>query len=63
MFPKLAAMDKKHRASKFQTLRRRANVEGVALHSYRYAWAERAKAAGCLGRFAQVALGHGPVMA
>ena len=28
------------------------------MHSYRYAWAERAKTAGYPERFAQVALGH-----
>jgi integrase len=28
------------------------------IHSYRYAWAERAKMAGCPERFAQEALGH-----
>jgi hypothetical protein len=28
------------------------------LHSYRYAWAERAKVAGFPERFAQMALGH-----
>jgi integrase len=30
----------------------------VSLHSYRYAWAERAKKAGYPERFAQEALGH-----
>jgi hypothetical protein len=30
----------------------------VTLHSYRYAWAERAKQAGYPERFAQIALGH-----
>jgi integrase len=30
----------------------------VTLHSYRYAWAERAKVAGYPERFAQEALGH-----
>jgi len=30
----------------------------VTLHSYRYAWAERAKVAGYPERFAQLALGH-----
>jgi methionyl-tRNA formyltransferase len=30
----------------------------VTLHSYRYAWAERAKTAGYPERFAQLALGH-----
>ena len=33
-------------------------IEGVTLHSYRYAWAERAKTAGYPERFAQLALGH-----
>jgi integrase len=33
-------------------------IKGVSLHSYRYAWAERAKAAGYPKRFAQEALGH-----
>ena len=30
----------------------------MSLHSYRYAWAERAKTAGYPERFAQMALGH-----
>jgi hypothetical protein len=30
----------------------------VTLHSYRYAWAERAKIVGYPERFAQLALGH-----
>ncbi|MCX6903295.1 MAG: hypothetical protein NTW03_07425 [Verrucomicrobia bacterium] len=33
-------------------------IKGVTLHSYRYAWAERAKACGYPERFAQEALGH-----
>ena len=33
-------------------------IEGVTLHSYRYAWAERAKTVGYPERFAQAALGH-----
>ena len=36
----------------------RLNITGVTLHSYRYAWAERAKTAGYPERFAQEALGH-----
>jgi integrase len=32
--------------------------QGVTLHSYRYAWAERAKAAVCPDRLAQEELGH-----
>jgi integrase len=31
---------------------------GVTLHSYRYAWAERAKTCAMPERFAQEALGH-----
>src|SRR5438874_1438 len=33
-------------------------IKGVSLHSYRYAWAERAKTCGYPERFAQLALGH-----
>jgi len=58
LFPRLAGMDEKHRASLFQRACRRVKVKGVSLHSYRYAWAERAKVAGYPERFAQEALGH-----
>jgi integrase len=34
------------------------SIDGVTLHSYRYAWAERAKSCGYPERFAQEALGH-----
>ena len=61
LFPRLAALDEKHRASLFQRACRRVGVEGVSLHSYRYAWAERAKKAGYPERFAQEALGHNSV--
>ena len=37
---------------------RTVGVVGVSLHSYRYAWAERAKMAGYPERHAQNALGH-----
>ena len=47
-----------HRATEFARACRRAGVQGVTLHSYRYAWAERAKSAGYPERFAQEALGH-----
>jgi integrase len=33
-------------------------IKDVTLHSYRYGWAERAKAAGYPERYAQVNLGH-----
>jgi integrase len=58
LFPRLTAMDEKHRASLFQRACRRVKITGVSLHSYRYAWAERAKTAGYPERFAQEALGH-----
>ena len=58
LFPRLFAMDEKHRASLFQRACRRVKVAGVSLHSYRYAWAERARKAGYPERFAQEALGH-----
>jgi len=35
---------------------RQLGIKGVTLHSYRYAWAERAKVAGYPERFAQEAL-------
>jgi integrase len=37
---------------------RQLGIKGVTPHSYRYAWAECAKIAGCPERFAQEALGH-----
>jgi integrase len=37
---------------------RQLGIVGVTLHSYRYAWAERAKMCGMPERFAQEALGH-----
>lgn len=58
LFLRLAKMDEKHRASLFQRACRRVGVKGISLHSYRYAWAERAKRAGYPERFAQMALGH-----
>jgi len=58
LFPRLAPMDEKHRAALFQRACRRVGVTGISLHSYRYAWAERAKRAGYPERFAQMALGH-----
>lgn len=58
LFPRLSQMHEKHRAKEF---RRRCNglgITGVTLHSYRYAWAERARVCGYPERFAQEALGH-----
>jgi len=58
LFPHLRDMQAKHRAKHFRLSCHRAGVSGVTLHSYRYAWAERAKVAGYPERFAQEALGH-----
>ncbi len=58
LFPRLALMREKHRATEFKRRCARLAIEGITLHSYRYAWAERAKVAGYPERFAQLALGH-----
>jgi integrase len=58
LFPRLAVMHEKHRAKLFHRRCRLLGVSGVSLHSYRYAWAERAKVAGYPERFAMEALGH-----
>ncbi len=58
LFPKLSTISANDRASRFRRLCIRAGVTGVTLHSYRYAWAERAKAIGYPERFAMQALGH-----
>jgi integrase len=42
----------------FTRTARPKKVSGVSLHSYRYAWAERARKCGFPMRFAQEALGH-----
>jgi integrase len=58
LFPKIRTLDDRSRACFFWKLCKRAGIEGVSLHSYRYAWAERAKVAGIPERWAQAALGH-----
>jgi integrase len=58
LFPKLSTFTANDRASRFRRRCERAGVAGVTLHSYRYAWAERAKVVGMPERFAQAALGH-----
>src|SRR5436189_4073153 len=51
-------MREAHRATEFARACRRLMIKGVTLHSYRYAWAERARTCGYPERFAQEALGH-----
>ncbi len=58
LFPHLRLVRAADRATEFKQRCRGLGIEGVTLHSYRYAWAERAKTAGYPERFAQEALGH-----
>ncbi len=58
LFSRIAAMSAGDRSTQFRKRCHRLNITGVTLHSYRYAWAERAKTAGYPERFAQEALGH-----
>ena len=46
------------RASEFNRRCKVLAIKGITLHSYRYAWAQRAKAAGYPERYAMEALGH-----
>ena len=58
LFPKIAKAGDNARAAEFYRRCKLLGIEGVSLHSYRYAWAERAKTCGYPERFAQAALGH-----
>jgi integrase len=58
LFPYLAHVRAGDRATEFKSRCRQLGIKGVTLHSYRYAWAERAKTVGYPERFAQEALGH-----
>lgn len=58
LFPYLRRVRAGDRATEFKQRCRGLGIEGVSLHSYRYAWAERARKAGYPERFAQEALGH-----
>jgi integrase len=58
LFPALARLHERHRAKMFTKRLATVGITGVSLHSYRYAWAERAKEAGYPERFAMQALGH-----
>jgi integrase len=58
LFPALARIPYNHRAKMFIKRLATVGVSGVSLHSYRYAWAERAVAAGYPERYAMQALGH-----
>lgn len=58
LFPKISKLPNRRRSADFFYRCKAAKVSGVSLHSYRYAWAERAKTCGYPERFAQQALGH-----
>ncbi|HEV2453547.1 MAG TPA: tyrosine-type recombinase/integrase [Verrucomicrobiae bacterium] len=58
LFPYLSRVRANDRATEFRSRCRQLGINGVTLHSYRYAWAERAKTVGYPERFAQEALGH-----
>ncbi|MDF1814830.1 MAG: hypothetical protein P1V20_21685 [Verrucomicrobiales bacterium] len=59
LFPGIQNGGANYRASEFRRRCRLLKIKGVSLHSYRYAWAERAFEAGIPERFAMAALGHG----
>ena len=58
LFPYLQTVRAGDRATEFKQRWVGLGIQGVTLHSYRYAWAERAKVVGYPERFAQLALGH-----
>jgi integrase len=58
LFPYLRTVRAGDRATEFKQRCDGLSIKGISLHSYRYAWAERAKTAGYPERFAQVNIGH-----
>lgn len=58
LFPYLITVRPNDRATEFKQRCDSLGIKGVTLHSYRYAWAERALKCGYPLRFAQEALGH-----
>lgn len=58
LFPHISTLSANDRSAEFSRRCRLCGIESVSLHSYRYAWAERAKSAGMPERFAMQALGH-----
>lgn len=58
LFPTLARINQSRRGAIFARRLRAVGITGISLHSYRYAWAERAKVAGYPERYAMQALGH-----
>jgi integrase len=58
LFPYLCTVRPGDRATEFKQRCVGLKIEKISLHSYRYAWAERARKCGYPQRFAQEALGH-----
>jgi integrase len=59
ILPRITRMKGTDRSKAFTRRCLHVGVAGVSLHSYRYAWAERAKTCGYPERFAMQNLGHG----
>jgi len=57
LFPWLSQLHEKHRAKHFIKRLATLSIGGVSLHSYRYAWAERAKVAGMNGKIERIVSG------
>src|SRR5437660_4240429 len=57
LFPTIKRTSANHRSAEFSRRCNVAGVTGVSLHSYRYAWAQRAKSSGYPQRFAKEAIG------
>ena len=58
LFPYLSTVRAGDRATEFGQICRQLGMTGVTLHSYKYAWAERALKCGYAERFAMENLGH-----
>jgi integrase len=59
LFPTIIKTTVHTRSAEFSRRIRLLGLDGISLHSYRYAWAERASALGYPERWACEALGHG----
>jgi integrase len=58
LFPRIAREGANARAAEFRRRCLTLKIKGISLHSFRYAWAERACSSGIPERYAQAALGH-----
>jgi integrase len=58
LFPRIKNEKAHHRSSEFSRRCKTLGIKGRTLHSYRYAWAQRAKSAGMPEREAMNHLGH-----